>query len=63
MIIAVGILLVLLVGGYIGYPLFMKDDDPDLAANEQQLRKIDEEIEREVLTLRKSPEDISEMSP
>ena len=59
MIIAVGMLLVLLVGGYIGYPLFMKGDDPSLTVNTQQLRKINEEIEREILSLRTFPEDIS----
>ena len=62
MVIVVGILLVLLVGGYISYPLFMKNDDSGLIVNEKQLQKIGEEIEQEVLTLRKYPENISRRS-
>ena len=55
MIFLIGFLLILLVGGYIGYPLFVKKIGQQTYTNEQ-LRSIEEEIEREILVLRKYPD-------
>ena len=52
MVFLVGFLLIILVGGYIGYPLFVKRTGQQLYTKEQ-LQSIEEEIEREILVLRK----------
>ena len=52
MVFLVGFLLIILVGGYIGYPLFAKWTDQQLYTR-KQLQSIKEEIEREILVLRK----------
>jgi hypothetical protein len=52
MVFFVGFLLIILVGGYIGYPLFAKGREQQFCTREQ-LQRIEEEIEREILVLRK----------
>ena len=52
MVFFVGFLLIILVVGYIGYPLFVKRTAQQLYTREQ-LQSIEEEIEQEILVLRK----------
>jgi hypothetical protein len=55
MVFLVGFLLILLVAGYIGYPLFIKMTGQQTYTREQ-LQRIEEEIEQEILVLRKYPD-------
>ena len=55
MVFFVGFLLIILVGGYIGYPFFMKGTDQQ-SYTQEQLQCIGEEIEQEILALRKYPD-------
>jgi hypothetical protein len=52
----IGFLLVILVGGYIGYPLFAKEIGQRQVYTEEELQSIGEGIEREILALRKYPD-------
>lgn len=61
MVFLVGFLLIILVAGYIGYPLFVKEIGQQTYTREQ-LQGIEEEIEREILVLRKYP-DKTETNP
>jgi hypothetical protein len=55
MVFLIGFLLILLVAGYIGYPLFIKGSSQQIYTREQ-LQRIEEEIEQEILVLRKYPD-------
>jgi uncharacterized membrane protein YqhA len=56
MVVLVGLLLVVMVGGYIGYPLFVDKLMQRHSWTREQLQSIEAEIEREILALRKYPD-------
>jgi hypothetical protein len=52
MVFLIGVLLVILVGGYIVYPLFIKKDEPRQTCTAEELQQIGADIEQEILGLR-----------
>ena len=56
MVFVVGFLLVLVVGGYIVYPLCAKDLGQRRGENTDEYERIGEEIEQEILALRQYPD-------
>jgi hypothetical protein len=57
MVFLIGLLLVILVGGYIGYPFFADKIRHRQTYTKEELRIVEEEIEREILVLLKYPDD------
>ena len=53
MVFVVGLLLILLVVGYISFPLFQGVLPHEQTVNEKQLKKIEDEIERDIRAFRK----------
>jgi hypothetical protein len=55
MVFLIGLLLVILVGAYISYPFFASKIGNRQTYTKEELRIVEEEIEREILALRKYP--------
>jgi hypothetical protein len=56
MVFLIGILLVILVGGYIAYPLCVKETGQHSPYTKEEVQHVGEEIEREILAVRQHPE-------
>ena len=55
MVFLVGLLLVILVSGYIGYPFLVAKLTQQHRCTREQLQHIEADLEREILALRKYP--------